>query len=119
MAESKHITRKQLKELAQRSDARLDTLEAATPVAQDLTIPNTGWTSSGDSNYPYQYTLSVSGATTASKVDVVLNDASVVLASACGLSNATETGSGTVIFKSYQVPSAALSGVLYLTKEAK
>jgi len=101
------------------ADQRLDALEAGAPVMQDLTIPATGWVASGDTNYPYQYTLSVAGATASSRADVVLDDAGVITATACGLSSCTQTGSGTVIFKSYLVPTAAMTGVLYLSKEAK
>ena len=117
MAESKNITLAQHKAFAKKVDTRLDALEAGTPRRQDVTFAASGWTNdSGDANYPYQYKLTVDGITSASRADVVLDAASVDVASESGVSTTTETAANTVILRARTAPTAALSGTLYITK---
>lgn len=113
-----NITFEQLQEFAERADERLDRLELNLEKGQDMTISKSGWTSdSGDENFPYQYVLSVEGVTAASRANAVLDDGSVVVASACGMCAACNTADGTVVFKSYTVPTADLTGKLYIKKK--
>lgn len=114
-----NITFEQLQEFAERADERLDRLELNLEKGQDMTISKSGWTNdSGDENFPYQYVLSVEGVTTASRADAVLDAGSIVVASACGMCAACDTADGTVVFKSYTVPTADLTGKLYIKKQA-
>lgn len=114
-----NITLEQLRELAAKSDERLDRLELNLEKGQNLLLSQSGWTiDSGDENFPYRYVLSVEGVTTASRADAVLDDSSIAIASACGVSTACHTADGTVVFKSYSTPTADLTGVLYIKKEA-
>lgn len=119
MAEDKNITLAQLQQFAKKADERLDDLEANSPRGMALTLSAGGWTEdSGDANYPYRYVLAVTGVTEASRADAVLDPASVAAATVCGVCVVTETGEGTVIFKSYEAPGADLTGRLYITKTA-
>lgn len=120
MADEKNVvTVEQMLDFAQKADKRLDALEANATQKQDLTLAASGWTDdSGDTKYPYQYILTVTGVTTASKADAVLDDASVEVASECGVHPNTNTGADTVIFKSKTAPADALTGVLYIKKNA-
>lgn len=86
---------------------------------QDMTLAQNGWTNdSGDENFPFKYVLSVEGVTTASRADAVLDAGSIVVASACGMCAACDTAEGSVVFKSYTVPAADLTGKLYIKKQA-
>lgn len=115
----KNVTVEQLREFAERADERLDKLEGKEVKAYDLTLAQSGWTNnSGDTNFPYQYVLTVEGVTTASRADAVLDDASIVVASASGMSAACNTAANAVVFKSYTAPTADLTGKLYITKNA-
>lgn len=119
MADNQNITLGQLLDFAEKADIRLDRLELNMSIDREITIPATGWTSdSGDAEYPYQYSLAVEGVTAASKAEVTLNSAGVVAASNCGLYPGIDTAAGKVIFKSYEIPTTAMSGVLSIKKEA-
>ena len=114
-----NITLEQLVEFAAKVDDRLDTLEASTPKSRSLTILASGWTNdSGDSDFPYQYSLSVEGVTTASRADAVLDDGSSLVAANCGVCAGCETAENTVIFKSRRVPAVDLTGRLDIIKTA-
>ena len=114
-----NITYEQLQDFAVRADTRLDRLELNLEKGQDMTISKSDWTNdSGDENFPYQYVLSVEGVTTASRADAVLDAGSIVVASACGMCAACDTADGSVVFKSYTVPTADLTGKLYIKKQA-
>lgn len=111
------ITRKQHKDFAAKVDERLDALEAAKITALNITLSDSGWTgNSGDTDYPYRYVLTVTGVTTASRADAIFDDSSVAVGAAAGVHNCPETGDGTVIFKSAAVPSADMTGLLYINK---
>lgn len=113
------ITFEQLQDFAGRADKRLDALEANSPKAQDLILRSDGWTNdSGDENYPYQYKLTIEGVTTASRADAEFDDASLTVATACGVDVRTKTAANAVIFKSFTLPTANLTGTLYITKNA-
>lgn len=114
-----NITLEQLQNFAERADARMDRLELNLSKGQDLTLSQNGWTNdSGDEDFPYQYVLPVEGVTIASRADAVLDASSIVVASACGLCAVCDTADGSVVFKSYTVPAADLTGTLYIKKEA-
>ena len=119
MSDLDHITLEQLRDLAERSDARLDDLEARRVEGYDLNLSSDNWTAdSGDANYPYQYKLTVEGVTAASKADAVLDENSRTVAAGCGVCADSETADNTVIFKSRTAPTAHLTGVLYVIKKA-
>lgn len=118
MADEKFITQEQFVETMAKIDKRLDRLELNLPKDREITIPASGWVSSGDADYPYQYTLAVEGVTAASKAELTLDDAGVSVGTDCGFCPGVDTGAGTVIFKSYEIPTAAMSGVLTIRKEA-
>lgn len=119
MAVEKSISLEQLKEFAKRADKRLDDLEENRPKGRDMTLSTNGWTmESGDTNFPYQYILTAEGTTEASRADAVLDSESIVTAISCGLCATTETAENAVIFKSYEKPTTALTGVLYIRKTA-
>ena len=113
------MTLETLLEFAQKADARLDVVEMNMPLRQDVTIPASGWTNdSGDTIYPYQNRLTIAGITTASRTDVILDAASVAVASDCGVCAVCETAANTVIFKSRTAPTADLTGLIYITRTA-
>lgn len=119
MADSKNITVKQFRDFAEKVDERLDDLELNRAKGQEFTLSSNGWTEgSGDENFPYQYNLTVDGLTSVSRADAVLDAASVGIATVAGLCPVTETAENSVIFKSYEKPTSALSGVLYIKKSA-
>ena len=119
MSGEKKITVKQHVDFAKQVDQRLDALEAGTPKAMDLVLSSNGWTEdAGDANYPFKYTLTVTGVTDASRADAVLDAGSVAIASDCGVCAVSETVTNTVIFKSRTAPTADLTGLLYITKTA-
>lgn len=119
MAGEKYITFEQLQEFAERSDKRLDALEASSSVRNNLILSSGNWTNdSGDEDYPYQYVLTVEGVTAASRVDAELDDGSIAVATACGMCSVTKTAENAVIFKSYTCPAADLTGYLYISKTA-
>lgn len=119
MPNGKNVTLETLLEFAQKADARLDVVEMNMPLRQDVTIPAIGWTNdSGDTIYPYQNRLTIAGITTASRTDVILDAASVAVASDCGVCAVCETAANTVIFKSRTAPTADLTGLIYITRTA-
>lgn len=119
MADEKNISLKQLRELAIRADKRLDKLEENRAKGQAMTLGADGWArNSGDDNFPYQYILTAEGTTSASRADAVLDTASIMVAARCGMCATTETGENAVIFKSYEKPTSALTGVVYIRKTA-
>ena len=114
-----NITLEQLKKMAQLADGRLDKLELHARRKQSLILSADGWTQdSGDANYPYRYVLTVEEVTADSKADAELDSGSIAIAMECGLYPFTETGEGTVTFKSCSVPGASLTGILYITRSA-
>ena len=117
MNNDKVVTTGQFYDFVKLADERLDNLELKIPKHQALTLLKGKWTNNfGDANYPYQYRLTVDGITTASRADVVLDAASVAVASDCGVCAVSETVANTVIFKSRTAPTADLTGFLYITK---
>lgn len=117
MANEENITLGQLLDFAQKADERLDALEGNRAKGQAVTLASGSWTNnSGDTKYPYQYRLTVTGVTTASRADLVLDDASAALAASAGMSAATNTAANTVIFKSRTAPGSNLTGTLYVAK---
>lgn len=119
MTNDKLVTVGQHVDLAELVDKRLDDLEANSPKGQSLTLAQSSWTNdSGDTNYPYQYNLTVAGLTAESRADVVLDAASVAVASDCGVCAVCETAADTVIFKSRTAPTADLTGLIYITQTA-
>ena len=100
------------------ADKRIDDLEASRPKARELTLYSSKWTSgSGDEKHPYQYRLAVEGVTVASRADAFFDKASVIAASASGVCAVTDTVENAVVFTSRTVPTADLTGVLYVTKK--
>ena len=119
MPNDKLLTVESFLDFVEKADVRLDDLEANNPKGQSLTLAQGSWTNdSGDTNYPYQYRLTVAGITTASRADVVLDAASVAVASDCGVCAVCETTADTVIFKSRTAPTADLTGLIYITRSA-
>lgn len=114
-----NITSEHLKELAEKSDERLDRLELNLEKGQSLHLAKGSWTKdSGDENFPYRYALTVSGVTDASRAEAVLDEGSIAVAVACGLCPVCRTAVGAVMFKSVAVPEGDLTGMLYIKKEA-
>lgn len=113
-----NTTLEHLRELAERTDKRLDALEENMTQRLELSILQSGWTNdSGDAKFPYQYVLTVDGVTADTVANAVLDEAGVAAASACGVCAACRTAAGVVVFKSYEVPAADLNGVLYITRK--
>lgn len=114
-----NATLRQLADLAKRTDARLDALEANADKKQALNLEVSGWTNeSGSEKYPYQYKLTVEGVTDASRADAVLDDAGEIAAADCGLCAGCDTAADTVIFTCRRAPTAAVTGTLYIKKNA-
>lgn len=114
----KNVTLGQLKNFAEKADARLDVLELAKMAPSSISIAATGWANdSGDVKYPFRYTLTVEGVTTASRADVVLDAESVEAASKSGVCAVSETAANTVIFKSRTAPASDLTGTIYVYKK--
>lgn len=100
-------------------DKRLDALEANATKQYSLSLTVDGWTNdSGNEEYPYQYVLTVEGVTTASRADALFDDDSQIVATDCGVSTGSDTAANTVILKSRTAPTAVLTGILYVTKNA-
>lgn len=118
MPNEKNVNLETLIKFAEAADKRLDVVEKNMPLRQALTLSQSGWTNdSGDTEYPYKYTLAVSGVTASSRADIVLDSDSVIVATACGLCNVTDTDTDSVILKSRTIPEADLTGYLYVTRE--
>lgn len=125
MANDKLAKVKHILHLAEKTDTRLDELEAeeereaAESYKVAFSLAADAWTEdSGDEDHPYQYRFAVSGVTAASGAYAVYDDASIAVAEACCLDPATYTEDGYVVFRSYEVPSAALTGVLHIEQHA-
>ncbi|MBQ8143542.1 MAG: hypothetical protein IJ042_01950 [Butyricicoccus sp.] len=110
---------------AEAADNRLDVLEAeelretAESYKVAFSLATDGWTNdSGDEDHPYQYRLAVDGVVAASGAEAVFDDASITVAEVCCLDPTTYTEDGYVVFRSYEVPSAALTGVLHIEQHA-
>lgn len=113
------VTMEQLADFADKADKRLDALELNADKSLDLNLAADGWTNdSGSTKYPYQYKLTVEGVTEASRADAVLDEAGEEVADDCGLCAECETAANAVIFKSRTAPTAAVTGVLYIKKNA-
>lgn len=102
----------------------LDTVKANIAVRQEFTLSATGWSEGVEEDasageYLRHYSLAVEGVTANSRIDAVLDSASVEIAAACGLCPTTETADGVVIFRSRSAPTANLSGQLYITQGAE
>ena len=120
MADDKKITIAQFKKFAKQADTRLDDLEANRAKGQCFTLNKSDWTEdSGDENFPYQYKLMIEDVTAASQVNAVLDANSVVVAVVAGVCSVNETtDDGNVVFKSCEVPTEDLTGILYIKKTA-
>lgn len=113
------VTLEQLMDFASKADARLDALEANADKSQALDLTANGWTNdSGSTKYPYQYKLTVEGVTEASRADAVLDEAGEDAAYDCGLCAECETAANAVIFKCRTAPTAAVTGILYIKRNA-
>lgn len=114
-----NITLAQFVDFAKKADARLDALEANADKKQALNLAASGWTNdSGSEKYPYQYKLTVEGVTDASRADAVLDEAGEDAAADCGLCAGCDTAANTVIFTCRRAPTAAVTGTLYIKKNA-
>ena len=101
----------------------LDAVKANIAVRQEFTLAVDSWAEdlaeeAPITEYPRHYALAVEGVTANSRIDAVLDAASVDIAAACGLCPTTETAEGLVIFRSRSAPKTNISGQLYITQGA-
>lgn len=102
----------------------LDATKANVAVKQEFTLAADSWIENTDetvlpSGYLHCCTLRIAGVTANSRIDAVLDAASVYIAAACGLCPTTETADGIVIFRSRIVPQASISGQIYIMQNNK
>lgn len=102
----------------------LDAVKANIAVRQGFTLAADSWNDDLNEDapateYPRRYALAVEGVTANSRIDAVLDAASVDVAAACGLCPTTETADGLVIFRSRSAPATSISGQLYITQGAE
>lgn len=108
-----------MKTFARKADERLDNLELNSTKSRSLTLTKGAWAKNTENaDFPYKYTLSVKGVTAASQADAVLDSASVIIAAAAGMSTVCDTAADSVIFRCREIPSANLTGTLYIKKKA-
>lgn len=86
-----------------------------TVTERNITIPATGWTDSGNTDYPYTVTISATGVTAAMIPDIVFSVDELEALADCGLSTACETVANGVVIYAKNVPASAISAKLRLT----
>lgn len=101
--------------------SELDDEKAYIDANMSFTLAAASWVSdsSGGSvaaQYPYKYTLALTGVTADTRVDAVLDAVSAANAGICGMCPVTETAANAIIFRSRTRPTAALAGTLYFTQ---
>ena len=81
-----------------------------------FTLPATGWTLDANetSPYVYYYDLPVSGVTTATMAEGLIDRGSGTTARDCGLCEEAETVSGGIRFRARSAPANAITGVYWL-----
>ena len=80
----------------------------------NFTLSAANWTSgSGITEYPYKYTLTVSGVTADHVVMAVLDAASAAATAKCGMSSINNSAANTVTFYSRRKLAVDLTGTLY------
>lgn len=104
---------------AKKADERLDNLELNSAKSKSLSLSKGAWAKNTENtDFPYKYILPVYGVTAASRADAVLDNASVIIAAAAGMSTICDTAADSVIFRCREIPSATLTGTLYIKKKA-
>lgn len=97
----------------------LDSEKAYIAVRKSFSLAVSGWVENDneeDFDYAYKYVLSVQGVSADTRVDAVLDSNSSSIAGQCEMCPTTESGSGTVVFKTRTIPEEALTGQLYITQ---
>jgi hypothetical protein len=83
-----------------------------------ITISQDSWIEATDtteeSRYLYTYSLSDKDITASCRADVILDAASVNVAAEAEMYPGTETSNGVVVFRAVSIPTADLTGQMYL-----
>lgn len=84
----------------------------------DVSLAAASWTSASSENadYPYKYSLSVSGVTADMVADLAIASGSANAAAEAGMMASTDTIAGYVVFRSRTKPTVAIAGTLTVKK---
>lgn len=110
--------------LAEATAKSLDEVDEALDKKQDkgtgvaVTIPASDWSNDSTAGYPKYYDISVAGVTASDRADVIVSQAGMPAAVACGLCPVTETLAGKIRIRAVSVPSASIAAQYWIEKGA-
>jgi len=120
MANGKNVTVGQMRELAEKTDERLDGLELSVVFVR-ITIPAAAWVEATDADavtagFAYQADVAVDGLTANDYVETILDMASVSSALTCSLSATSASFAGFNRYFAKTAPTAAITAQLVIRK---
>ena len=97
---------------------QLDANKAYIAVSKDFTIVANDWVEDAATSeqYPYKYVLTLNGASTDTRADIIFDYLSAYYAGQCGISPISSTAENQIILRSYKKPEHNLTGTLYITR---